>query len=125
MESETPTEDAFVTIGANGIGELVLNRPERKNALSPGLVAAVTAGLQALIADPAVKVILIRGNGPEPTADNPTARWLCSGVDLKEQARVRKKTGTDGGQGKNWAAFHSTMYSCPKVRTVLSIQLFP
>ena len=59
-------------------------------------------------------MILIRGSGPEPTADNPTARWLCSGVDLKEQQRVRKETGTDGGQGKNWARFHATMYACPK-----------
>eukprot|EP01050_Picozoa_sp_SAG11_P005337 SAG11_NODE_371_length_10051_cov_5.987741_13_plen_203_part_00 len=59
-------------------------------------------------------MILIRGNGPAPTAGKPTARWLCSGVDLKEQARVRKKTGTDGGQSVNWARFHGAMYSCPK-----------
>ena len=78
------------------------------------LAAPCTAGLDELIADERVIVILIRGNGPEPTADNPTARWLCSGVDLKEQQRVRKETGTDGGQGKNWARFHATMYACPK-----------
>ena len=79
-----------------------------------GLVAALTEGLLELIDNPDVVVILIRGNGPPPTAENPTARWLCSGVDLKEQARVRKETGTDGGQGVNWAKFHATMYSCPK-----------
>ena len=128
-------EEAFTSV-SDGIGELVLNRPERKNALSPTLVAALsagaqcsaacsgcfflslaapcTAGLDELIADERVIVILIRGNGPEPTADSPTARWLCSGVDLKEQQRVRKETGTDGGQGKNWARFHATMYACPK-----------
>ena len=35
-----------VTSVSDGIGELVLNRPERKNALSPGLVAAMSAGTQ-------------------------------------------------------------------------------
>lgn len=97
-----------------GIGELVLNRPQRKNALSPSLVVALTTGLRELITNPEVTVILIRGNGPEPTAEKPTSRWLCSGVDLKEQARVRRQTGTDGGQAKSWAEFHAAMYSCPK-----------
>ena len=34
--------EAFTSV-SDGIGELVLNRPERKNALSPGLVAALSA----------------------------------------------------------------------------------
>ena len=36
-------EEAFTSV-SDGIGELVLNRPERKNALSPGLVAAMSTG---------------------------------------------------------------------------------
>ena len=38
-------EEAFTSV-SDGIGELVLNRPERKNALSPTLVAALSAGAQ-------------------------------------------------------------------------------
>ena len=36
-------EEAFTSV-SDGIGELVLNRPERKNALSPRLVEALSAG---------------------------------------------------------------------------------
>eukprot|EP01043_Picozoa_sp_COSAG02_P087203 COSAG02_NODE_24519_length_685_cov_1.911263_1_plen_176_part_10 len=87
-EHDIPSQDVLVLVDG-GIGELVLNRPQRKNALSPSLVVALTTGLRELITNPEVTVILIRGNGPEPTAEEPTSRWLCSGVDLKEQARVR------------------------------------
>ena len=38
-------EEAFTSV-SDGIGELVLNRPERKNALSPALVAALSTGAQ-------------------------------------------------------------------------------
>eukprot|EP01047_Picozoa_sp_COSAG01_P053326 COSAG01_NODE_5703_length_4087_cov_14.995737_3_plen_263_part_00 len=104
-----------MSVGADGVGELVLNRPHRKNALSPSLVALLAEGLETLIHDESVRAILIRGNGPPPSSDQPGAQWLCSGVDLKEQRRLRATTGSDGGQAEAWARFHAAMYACPKM----------
>jgi len=45
------------------IGILTLNRPERRNALSPSLLSQLVEAGQQLDADPAVRVIIITGTG--------------------------------------------------------------
>lgn len=54
-----------------GVLELRLNRPERLNALTLGLVRDLLAAVQAGAADPAVRVILLTGEG----------RAFCAGKD--------------------------------------------
>lgn len=51
-----------------------LNRPERLNAMNGPLVDALAAALDAAEADPAVRVIILHGEG----------RAFCSGDDLKD-----------------------------------------
>ena len=64
----------FVRVEAGeGWGEIVLNRPERRNALIPPLAGEVTQALEDLQADDAVQSILLRGEGG----------YFCSGIDLK------------------------------------------
>jgi enoyl-CoA hydratase/carnithine racemase len=58
------------------IAEITLNRPERLNAISFEMLAALTETLNAADADPAVRVILLTGAG----------RGFCSGLDLKDAA---------------------------------------
>jgi len=53
---------------------LTLNRPEARNALSVGLMAALDAALVAAEADPAVRVVVIAAAGPV----------FCAGHDLRE-----------------------------------------
>ncbi|MHB8576308.1 MAG: enoyl-CoA hydratase/isomerase family protein, partial [Dehalococcoidia bacterium] len=66
-------EAATVLIERDGArGELVLNRPERRNALIGPMVTELRAGLAALVADTEVKAILIRGAGGS----------FCAGLDL-------------------------------------------
>jgi enoyl-CoA hydratase/carnithine racemase len=87
----------------DAVGELVLNRPERRNAITGPLVDALQAGLEELIADDEVRVIVIRG------ADG----TFCAGNDLKEfRADPRPDWLADHGQ--RWAGFHAALFGCPK-----------
>lgn len=68
-------EDAvLVETAASGAVQIWLNRPERMNAMSVGLVEVLLAAVQDAIAARAT-VIVIRGKG----------RGFCAGADLKER----------------------------------------
>ena len=56
------------------VATLTLNRPRQYNALSAAVLAALHAELDALAADPEVRVVLVTGAGSA----------FCSGHDLKE-----------------------------------------
>lgn len=60
----------------SGAAEVVLNRPERLNALNPGLLDELSPVLQGLAADVSVRAVLLRGNG----------RAFCAGGDLRVAA---------------------------------------
>jgi enoyl-CoA hydratase len=53
---------------------LTLNRPQAMNALSRGLMSALADAIDALEADPAVRVLVLTGAG----------KAFCAGLDLKE-----------------------------------------
>jgi enoyl-CoA hydratase/carnithine racemase len=53
--------------------ELTINRPERRNALSPALIGALTGVLTAGAADPDVRAVLLTGQG---------CKAFCAGFDL-------------------------------------------
>lgn len=61
-----------------GVATLLLNRPEKRNALNGELVAALGAALGRAAGDDGVRVIAIRGAG----------RDFCSGADLEELGRI-------------------------------------
>ncbi|MCU1452016.1 MAG: enoyl-CoA hydratase [Acidimicrobiales bacterium] len=56
---------------------LRLNRPEARNALTPGLVTALGAALNDAEADPDVRVVVLTGTGD---------RAFCAGMDLRSFA---------------------------------------
>ncbi|MBZ5603684.1 MAG: enoyl-CoA hydratase/isomerase family protein [Acidobacteriia bacterium] len=57
---------------AGGIARITLNRPEKRNALNPELIAGIKDGLSRSAADPDVRVVLLTGAGSD----------FCSGADL-------------------------------------------
>lgn len=59
---------------AAGVTTLTLNRPQARNALSVGLMAALQDQVDAIRDDRAVKVVVLAANGP----------GFCAGHDLKE-----------------------------------------
>jgi enoyl-CoA hydratase/carnithine racemase len=67
-----------------GAGEkliLTLNRPERVNALTEGLLKAINAALDEAERDENVRVVVLRGAGP---------KGFCSGLDRADMARLRE-----------------------------------
>tara|TARA_B100000029_G_scaffold422772_1_gene429663 strand:- start:741 stop:1484 length:744 start_codon:yes stop_codon:yes gene_type:complete len=56
-----------------GFAEIVLNRPERRNALIPEVAEAVINALEDIEQDDGISVVIVRGQGG----------YFCSGIDLK------------------------------------------
>jgi len=86
-----------------GWGELILSRPERKNALIGPMVADLQSGLATLLSGGAKAVVLRGAQGV-----------FCSGLDVDAFAEDpapawRASWPTD------WADWHKTLYRCPAV----------
>jgi 2-(1,2-epoxy-1,2-dihydrophenyl)acetyl-CoA isomerase len=68
----------------DGVAVLTLNRPERLNALSRPMLAALLEALPRLAEDPGVGVIVVTGAG----------RGFCAGGDVKAMAEGQEFGGT-------------------------------
>jgi methylglutaconyl-CoA hydratase len=66
------------SIDSRGVASLTLNRPQRRNALDPSLVAEATAALQRLGECPDVRVVLLSGAG----------RNFCAGGDIESMKHM-------------------------------------
>src|SRR2546423_529687 len=77
-------------------GELVLNRPSRRNALIGPLVEALRAGLAELVADEEVHVILIRGAGARAVKSAPEADVLAVAGAYADLLATTKPAGMAG-----------------------------
>lgn len=60
---------------------LILNRPEKRNALSSGMVTALDAALTKALNDESVRSIVLTGAGP----------GFCAGADLKASGPVARQ----------------------------------
>lgn len=67
------TEASLYAVRQGGAAWITLNRPENRNALSATLVSELYDHLQTADRDPAVRSLVLTGNGPA----------FCSGADLK------------------------------------------
>ncbi|ORU90827.1 MAG: enoyl-CoA hydratase [Cycloclasticus sp. symbiont of Poecilosclerida sp. M] len=81
----TTNEELIYTL-EDGVATVKLNRPERKNALSISLVNKLTEVWQDVDTNDDVKVIVLT------SAD---CGVFCAGMDLKEAAEIKAKTGDD------------------------------
>ncbi|PWC32175.1 enoyl-CoA hydratase [Azospirillum sp. TSO22-1] len=74
ITAETADAPLLLRHDHGGVATLTLNRPAARNALSVGLMTELQAALDAIDADPSVKVVVLAGAGPA----------FCAGHDLKE-----------------------------------------
>jgi len=69
------SESPFVLRNDDGaVATLTLDRPRSRNSLSMGMLRALGEALAGIREDPAVRVVILAGNGPA----------FCAGHDLKE-----------------------------------------
>jgi enoyl-CoA hydratase/carnithine racemase len=66
--------DILLRHDSDHVATLTLNRPAARNALSIGLMEALDAALEAIGADPTIRVVILAGSGPA----------FCAGHDLRD-----------------------------------------
>ncbi|MCE7928672.1 MAG: enoyl-CoA hydratase/isomerase family protein [Dehalococcoidia bacterium] len=87
---------------AGGVATVTLNSPENRNALSRVLVSGLREALDAVLADAAVRVIVLTGAGPV----------FCAGADLKEQLAANESG--EPGKANEVPAVLSAIWHSPK-----------
>lgn len=92
---ERPGVTSQLETGIEGrLGVIALNRPEAINALSPDMIAGITAQLIAWRDDPQVRAVLFEGRGP---------KGFCAGGDV----RLARSLVLDGRHAEAEAYFAS------------------
>ena len=79
------------------VAHIVLNRPERKNAVVQSMAEELAVAFATVSTDPQVRAVVLRGAGGS----------FCSGIDLKvagSDLRAEPITA--------WAAVHAARYRC-------------
>lgn len=83
--------------------ELVLNRPDKRNALIVPMMDEMREAIEAFAADDSVSVVLVRGAGAT----------FCAGMDL-EARRTDPPPSWLGRSQETWGDFHIALWNCPK-----------
>jgi enoyl-CoA hydratase/carnithine racemase len=86
------------------VATLTMNRPERMNAISVAMLAALEQALVDADDDPEIRVIVLTGSG----------RGFCSGLDLKDAA-AGKGIGGSGPLSPGGGAAHISTRALPTV----------
>ena len=68
--------------------DLILNRPNKRNALDDGLINGLKQGLRQAESDRAVRVVVVSGAGPD----------FCSGADLSALKRISSASVADNAE---------------------------
>ena len=88
------------------IATIVINRPEKRNALNPELVTLLTEHLLAASEDDEVKVIVLKANGPV----------FSAGADLEYLQQLQQNTYEENlADSENLKRLFTTIYYLPKV----------
>ena len=96
--------DHIVTESAEGVKTITLNRPDKRNALSPALIEELTVALrEAETCD--CGVVILTGEGPA----------FCSGLDMEHLETMTARTPEEHRRdSENMARVLRTLYDFPK-----------
>jgi enoyl-CoA hydratase/carnithine racemase len=87
-----------ITEDRGAVRHVVLNRPEKRNAMSQELLRALAGALREAAANESVHCVVVRGEGPV----------FSAGVDLGELAALSSEPG-------NSRTFRNTFLACPNL----------
>ncbi len=83
-----------ISIDANGVADVRLNRPEKMNACDPAMFAALDAAGQEVASNPSVRAVVLSGEG----------RAFCAGLDMQSFSRMaepRESKGESSASGSD------------------------
>ena len=86
---------------------VILNRPDKRNALSRDLVAALADALHRAAADPLARCVILTGEGPA----------FCAGMDLGElrgTVEIAAEAELVWDDAAKLSAVYTLLYECPK-----------
>lgn len=107
--AEALRADEMVYVERSGARvDIVLNRPERKNAVVQALAVQLRDALLAVGSDPSVHCVVLRGAGGA----------FCSGMDLNAAGPDLKNEPVTA-----WVQVHAALYACP-VPVVVALERF-
>ena len=102
---DTPVADKIVTKVENGIGWIIINNPEKRNAMSIEMYEAMAAALERYGKDPNVRVVILKGAGDKS---------FISGADIS-QFKDRRSTMEQVRAGEAISERNNKMLrECPK-----------
>lgn len=78
-----------IAVDDRGVAVLMLDMPERHNALAPQMIADLTEAAERLGADPAVRVVVLTGNGKSFCAGGDLA-WMKDQMSADAATRARE-----------------------------------
>lgn len=97
-------DDVVIVERRGAVAEVVMNRPERKNAVTGPLAQGLRDAFRVLAEEEAVSTIVLRGAGGA----------FSSGLDLKE-FNAEPKPEWLGDFQTYWRGAHAAIYDCPKL----------
>lgn len=82
----TTNERVKVTVGADGVAEVRLNRPDKMNALDAAMFTGIVAAGEQVKNDPRVRAVVLCGEG----------RAFCAGLDMGRFGNMAEGKGAGG-----------------------------
>ena len=96
----------ITTTTSDRIGILTLNRPEKRNALSAEMVSHIKNGLNQLLEDDKVKVIILKAKGEA----------FCAGADLAYLKELRNNSFDENlADSQHLRSLFQMIYDSPKM----------
>jgi enoyl-CoA hydratase/carnithine racemase len=92
-------------LAETGVARVVLNRPEKRNALSHELVAAFLDALELVRSDDSLRVVITKGNGPA----------FSAGLDLHDLKKFHQRRLEDWDLATPATRLYETVRTFPRI----------
>ena len=100
-----PSTEKLIARKENGIGWVIFNNPEKRNAMSPDMVEAMGAALEDYATDASVRVVILKGAGDKA---------FVSGADISKFKETRSTPEQVRDAEARSEAANRALRECPK-----------